>query len=196
MTCIVGVVQDGRVWVGGDSASVGGYEMSVSAVPKVWVKDGFAYGCTTSWRMNQLLRYSFHPPKPREEADLMGYMCTDFIDAVRNCFRVGGFLSKEKEAESGGTFLVGYKGRLFRVDSDYQVGEAMCGYDACGCGESHARGSLYTTNVVMVPGIHDPASPTLPAPQLIAPEQRLYIALNAAEQHSAGVRGPHFVVSV
>lgn len=197
MTCIVGVVQNGRVWVGADSASVGGYEMSVSAVPKVWVTpEGFAIGCTTSWRMNQLLRYSFHPPKPREGQDLMAYMCTDFIDSVRETFRRGGFLTKEKEAEAGGTFLVGVRQRLFRVDSDYQVGEALAAYDACGCGESHARGSLYTSGLIMVPGPHDPGSPTMPEPRPIEPEQRLYLALNAAETHSAGVRGPHVVVSV
>lgn len=203
MTVIVGLKHRtpmgvDRVYLGADSASVGGLDLMVSQVSKLWTKDEWAFGCTTSWRMNQLLRYSLVMPRPKAGQDLMEYMCTDFINAVRACFRDGGFMLKEKDREEGGTFLVGHKGRLFRVDSDFQVGEAIAEYDAVGCGECYAKGSLYSTALVMLPE-PDPAKQQASPTQLwvpMDPEVRVYQALACAEQHSAGVRGPHTVVFV
>jgi hypothetical protein len=37
----------------------------------------------------------------------------------------GGYAEKDKEAEKGGCFLVGVGGRLFQIESDYQVAEAL-----------------------------------------------------------------------
>lgn len=38
--------------------------------------------------------------------------------------------------------------RLFRIDSDYQVGECADGYDAIGCGDEVAKGRLTTTPAI------------------------------------------------
>ena len=104
-------------------------------------------------------------------------MRTAFIDAVRTCLKAGGFSRKDNEQESGGTFLVGVVGRLFRVDCDYQVGETLCGYDAVGSGEGIACGSLHTSAALDM-----------------EPEARVTAALSAAAEHSAGVRPPFNLV--
>lgn len=176
MTCIVGIVDEGRVWLGADSAGVGGYDLTLRKDPKVFRNGAFIFGFTTSFRMGQLLRYSFDPPELIDKDRVDAFMAVGFIDAVRECLRKGGYASKKDERETGGTFLVGVAGRLFRVEDDYQVGESLTGYDACGCGEPYARGALYATK-----NMHA--------------ENRINIALRAAEAHSAGVRGP-FVVEV
>lgn len=67
--------------------------------------------------------------------------------------------------------------RLFNIADDYQVGEAACGYDAVGCGEDIAKGALHVS-------------------LRASPEGRIREALQAAEAHSAGVRGPFTVLSV
>lgn len=174
MTCIVGIVSDGKVMIGGDRAGVGGYDLTVRQDRKVFKNGAFVMGFTTSFRMGQVLAYAFTPPVRHPNTDVMKFMVTDFIDAVRAAFKTAGYATKKEEAEAGGSFLVGYAGRLFHIHDDYQVGESTHGFDACGCGESYALGSLITTRFT---GKDDP-------------KERLITALNAAEAFSAGVRGP------
>lgn len=110
--------------------------------------------------------------------DAMRHMCTTFVDKLRECFKAGGFARKDGDAEKGGDFLVGFAGRLFRVCEDYQVAETAAGYEACGCGENIARGSLFSTR-------HEEDA-----------FGRLELALRAAEAHSAGVRGPFHYAAI
>lgn len=176
MTCIVGLADNKRVYIGGDSAGVGGWSLTVRADEKVFRNGEFLFGFTSSFRMGQLLRYAFTPPKHSSDVGDYQYLVTDFINAVRQCLKDGGFATKENEGEKGGTFLLGYRGNLYKVEDDYQVGKAVAGFDACGCGFEIALGALNATEGV-------------------DPKQRARKALEAAERFSAGVRGP-FVVEV
>src|SRR6266446_9012271 len=178
MTCIVGLADKGRVFIGGDSAGVdGSYRLTVRADRKVFRNGDFVMGFTSSFRMGQLLAFNFNPPKPRLGTDLMAYMVTDFIDAARSSMKLGGYARVKEGAEEGGSFLVGYAGRLFHIADDFQVGESTHGFDACGCGDQIALGSLRSTR------------------QWEDPNARLKEALEAAEAFSAGVRGPFFFES-
>jgi ATP-dependent protease HslVU (ClpYQ) peptidase subunit len=180
MTCIAGAVgPKGLVVIGGDSAGVGGgYSLEVRKDRKVFQVGEFIMGFTSSFRMGQILNYAFVPPRlPRPARALNRYMVVDFVDALRKALKDKGFASKEHEVEAGGTFLVGVRGRLFQISDDYQVGEALSGFDAVGCGSELARGALYAT-------------PQLPA------RERVRIALEASEAGSAGVRAPFYYVTL
>lgn len=172
MTCIVGLVHDGIVHMAADSAGVAGLSLTVRRDRKIFRTGEFVMGFTTSFRMGQILAYNLTPQQPRDPADLMRYMATDFIDSVRNCLKSGGYTTVSNNVETGGEFLVGYRGRLFHIDSDFQVGEAECLYDACGCGADIALGSLASTEG--------------------APHDRIMRALGAAHTHSAGIRPPFY----
>lgn len=176
MTCIVGVVHDGVVYIGGDSAGVDGrYGLVVRSDRKVFRSGHFVMGFTSSFRMGQLLQYGFSPPPPREGMDTFEYMVTEFVDTARNRMKTGGFTAVKDSVEEGGTFLVGYRGRLFHIADDFQVGESTHGFDACGCGDLIALGSLRATR------------------DWTDPRSRVIEALETAEQFSAGVRGPFFI---
>jgi len=177
VTCIVGIAEGGNVWIGGDSAGVAGYALTRRKDVKVFRNGPFIMGFTSSFRMGQLLAHAFNPPKRHADADVYAFMVTDFIDAVRECLKKGGYAETHNSVEQGGAFLVGYEGRLFQVEEDYQVGESLHGYDACGCGDRYALGALHAT----VGG--DPAV-------------RVKMALEAAEEFSAGVCGPFNVLSL
>jgi ATP-dependent protease HslVU (ClpYQ) peptidase subunit len=179
MTCIAAVAQNGKVYIGGDSAGVGGYSLTVRADEKVFVNREMIMGFTSSFRMGQLLRFKLEIPYHKPEIEIYEYMVTDFIEAVRQCLKDGGFVRTNSGEDSGGTFLVGYKGELFIIDDDFQVGRPLLGYDAVGCGEDIAKGSLFSTK-----------DGTKSA------EERILESLKAAEQFSAGVRGPHRVLSI
>lgn len=176
MTCIVGLVDKGKVYIGADSAGTAGWSLTIRKDSKVCRNGNFLIGGTSSFRMIQLLKYAFTPPKydPERDKDIERFMATTFVDAVRQCFKDGGFATKDKEQEAGGHFLVGFQGRLFHIEGDYQVGESVDGYDATGCGSEIALGILYATPDV-------------------AAKKRVQLALRGSEHHNAGVRGPFYV---
>lgn len=179
MTAIAGFIHsDGSVWVGGDSAGVAGLDLTRRADQKVFRNGEFIFGFTSSFRMGQLLRYAFQPPAAADSQDVMAFMATTFVDAVRACLKSGGYASRVNETESAGTFLVAFRGRLFLIDSDYQVSESFCGYAACGAGGSVACGALYATR------------------DREDPRERMYIVLHAAENHNAAVRGPFTILNL
>ena len=175
MTCIVGLVHDGDVYIGGDSAGIAGLSVSIRADEKVFGNGPFIMGFTTSFRMGQLLRYKFAPPAQTVHQNDMEYMVTSFIDAVRQCFAGNGF--GDKDASVGGNFLVGYKGKLYNIESDHQVGLPKLAYDAVGCGTDLALGALYAT-------------------EGLTPEQRINAALSAASTFSAGVAPPFTILKL
>lgn len=176
MTCIIGLVHDSAVYIGGDSAGVGSYDLTVRADPKVFRNGPYLMGFTSSFRMGQLLQYAELPEV--DGSDLHRFMATTFINAVREVLKSGGYAKKENDREEGGTFLVGIRGRLFAVEADYQVAEAVDGYLAVGCGNQVALGALFATT----------GRPNA--------EERIDIALHAAERLNAGVRGPFIILTL
>jgi ATP-dependent protease HslVU (ClpYQ) peptidase subunit len=175
MTCIVGIAENGKVYIGGDSAGVSGLDLTVRSDEKVFKNGEFLFGFTTSFRMGQLLRFSFSPPSRAEGVDDYRFLVTTFINAVRDILKSGGFATSHDGRERGGTFLLGYRGKLYYVDSDYQVAAAADGFAACGCGDQVANGAMFATSHV-------------------EPRPRIEIALKAAERFSAGVRGPFTIL--
>lgn len=175
MTCIVGIADGKRVVIGGDSAGVSGLDIVIRRDPKVFRVGPYVIGYTSSFRMGQLLRFKLNCPEQDPRHDDFQHMATVFVDNVRTVLKDNGYAVITNNEESGGVFLVGYRGRLYKVESDFQVGESSDDYDAVGCGESFALGSLFAT-------------PKLP------PKKRIDLALTAATHHSAGVRAPFVVV--
>jgi hypothetical protein len=174
MTCIVGMIDNGKVTIGADSAGVSGLDITIRKDPKVFINGEFVIGCTSSFRMIQLLQFSLTVPKQTAEQDDFEFMCTTFIDSVRKCFKKGGYLQKYTDGDDkGGSFLVGYNGRLYRIDDDFQVGESMNDYDSVGCGEEYAKGSLCTTEDME-----------------LSITERIEKALYVASQKSGGVSPP------
>ena len=126
--------------------------------------------------MGQILQYALKVPDHDPRVSVERYLATTFIDAVRQCLKEKGWARKHNESEWGGEFLLGYRGRLFKVDNDYHVGEPLDGIDAVGCGYQIAQGALYASKA--------------------AGRARLLVALEAAEAYSSGVRGPFHIESL
>lgn len=179
MTAIAGIIDDGKVYIGGDSAGVGGYSISTRSDPKVFVSGEFAFGYTTSFRMGQLIEHEFSAPKPFEGEVGIEYMVKRFIPSIKECFKKGGYQQTENGQDSGGTFLVGWRGSLYCVFDDYQVSRTIDGIQAIGCGKDLILGSLHTSECFE-----------------IDPEERIDMALDAACEFSAGVIGPYEIVCV
>ena len=157
--------------MGADSVGVNTTTLvaNVRADEKVFINGPYMIGFTTSYRMGQLLQYSLKRINHPKDMDNHEFMVTKFIPAVRVVFSDGGF-------SSGGDFLVGYRGELFQIAADYQVGIPADSFAAVGCGEGICCGSLHSTQRYKIKA-----------------EDRILLALEAAERFSAGVRGPFII---
>jgi ATP-dependent protease HslVU (ClpYQ) peptidase subunit len=182
MTCIVGYVKKGKVTIGGDSVGVGGLSITHRKDPKVFQNGPFIMGFTSSFRMGQLLMSSaFISPRQKKDQSDYDFMVTSFIDSVKECFDKGGYSQTYKDGDhKGGTFLVGYKGVLYMIESDYQVSESLENYEAVGCGEEFAKGVLFTVD----------------NEKNLEPREKIKLSLEAATHFSGGVRPPYNFVDM
>lgn len=181
MTVIVAVVKNGKVYVGADSAGVSRDDLAISSRrdTKVFVKDNFIIGFTSSFRMGQILKYSLNCPKQKKKQTDEEFMCTTFVDHVQSLFKKKGYGTIELNEQNGGTFIVGYKGTIYTIEDDFQVAIQYENYAAVGCGSKIALGSLYACNAYK-----------------FNPENAITMALKAAENFSAGVRNPFIIKSL
>lgn len=177
MTCIVGFVEGNTVWMGGDSAGTNAWlNQDLYDTPKVFRNDGALIGSCGSARQGDLLRHALKIPDHDPRVDVGKFMVMAFIDAVRKCFKAGGVCeTKDGVEQSQGHFLVGYKGRLFAIYSDFQVRAPKFPYAAVGCGDQIALGALFASE------------------HITSGRDRVDIALRASERFSAGVRGPFHI---
>lgn len=102
MTCIVGIADGEKVWIGGDSQGTAGLSMTVRADTKVFTNGPMVFGFTSSFRMGQLLRHKLSIPK-HYEGDVDKWLCVDFIDAVRQCFKDSGYARTHDGEEPAST---------------------------------------------------------------------------------------------
>lgn len=178
MSCIAGIEQDGKVFIGGDSAGVAGLDIIVRADEKVFVNNTCLFGFTSSFRMGQILRYQLAVPDRPSTMPDDKFVHTLLIEAIRKVLKDFGYSTVNNNTEAGGEFLLGYAGRLYDVGSDYQVSRSVEPFAACGCGASYALAVLHTI-----------------APEQ-DPEYRLTMALEAAEHFSCGVRRPFVILNI
>lgn len=176
MTCIVGYIDKDGVYIGGDSAAVSPDDLSynIRNDEKVFTKGDFIFGYSSSFRMGQLLRYKLKIPAHPKGMDVTQYMVTLFIDAVKRCF---GDNDYDEMSNEDGSFMVGYKGKIYVVLSDYQVAQPKENFTALGCGENFAMGAMYASVEK-------------------EPIKKIEIALNAAVAFSMGVKPPFLYVKL
>lgn len=179
MTCIVAVQKNGKVYMGGDSGGVDadGLWIEVRDDEKVFKNGPFLMGFAGSFRARDLARYSFKPiPQAKGQSD-HEYLVTTFVTGLQKCLLAGGMEHKDNLLDPDSVFLLGYKGQLYKVESDFQIGRLAAGFAAVGCADMAALGAL-------------DAMPTKP------PALRVRHALETAERLSAGVCGPFHVLSL
>ena len=184
MTCIAAVVAEDRsIYMGGDSAGVSNdsvLSLGIGIESKIWEKDGVLFGSCGSFRVAQVIRWQMNVPQFNPDAEALEYLTGSLITSMRDALREHGSLTtwQESDTESiDGGLLLGFCGRVFEVYNDFGVGELVHGYGAVGCGAPIAVGSLASTESLDV-----------------KPRKRVTMSLQAAERHSAGVRGPMTVI--
>lgn len=186
MTCIVGYKHNKKIYIGADSlGSNSAFAKTVRLDEKVFIKDEMIFGFTSSFRMGQILQYVMTTPDRPEGITDMHYLVGHWIPILIDCFHDSGYRGPKEEdshdeTRSGGDFLLGYRGVLYHIENDFQVGIPADQYDATGCGEELALGAIYHAKKS---GVKDP-------------EEIITSALEAAEKFSAGVQRPFRILSI
>lgn len=183
MTCIVAVKSNKKVYIGGDSAAVAELSVNTRKDSKVFINGKFIIGFAGSFRLGQIMRFHFTPPRHLKSKDDYDYMCTDFIKRMQKTLEDNGFSGENKrsEKETSGQMLVGYNGELYEIYEDYQVGIVHDPYNAIGSGGEIALGSLHTTHTIE---------------NRLTPNQKITAALDAASRYNAGVLPPYNILSL
>jgi hypothetical protein len=151
--------------------------------PKCFKVGQYGIAFTDSFRMGQILQYSWIPPKytpTKTNSGLDKFMRTKFIDSVKQAFKDGGYgsIGSSSDEDTGGIFIVGVEGRIFTIDEDFHVGENVVNYMAEGSGGQIALGALYATK------------------NQKNPKLRLKAALEAATEFNMSVAAPYTYIQV
>jgi len=180
MTCIVGVVENGTIYMGADSQVTAGwnrYQLAKS-MPKVFCKGELVIGVCGNLRTLNVLQHSFTPPAhhPTEMDDLT-FVAITLVDCLRETFKAAGVakISESVEENGGSTFLVGYRGQLYEIGSDWSTVQCASQYVAIGSGQDFAYGVLFATDKMK-------------------PRKRITTALEAAVAFNIGCGGPILIV--
>ena len=189
MTCIVAIISGNKVLLGGDSAASDDKSGLIfcRTDSKVFKVGQYGIGFVDSFRMGQILQYSWTPPlyKPTTGyKNLDKFIRTKFIDSVKECFKENGYGNQTagatEDGDQGGVFIITVQGsgRIFTMDSDFHIGEADVQYMAEGAGQEIALGSLYSTSNIKTP------------------RKRVRLALEAASKFNMSVRPPFTIIEV
>lgn len=188
MTCIVALIDNNKVFMGGDSAASDDKSGLIfqRTDPKVFKVGQYGIGFVDSFRMGQILQYGWNPPVYKPTAgyrNLDKFMRTKFVDSIKDAFRengYGNFGAGTDDGDEGGVFLIAVQGagRIFTMDADFHIGEADVQYMAEGGGQELALGSLFSTSSVKTP------------------RKRVRMALEAAAKFNMTVRPPFTIIEV
>ena len=112
MTCIVALINENKVFLGGDAAASddkSGLIFSRTDA-KVFKVGQFGIGFVDSFRMGQILQYNWVSPVYKPTAgykNLDKFMRTKFVDSVKESFKehgYGNFGQGSEDGDAGGVF--------------------------------------------------------------------------------------------
>jgi ATP-dependent protease HslVU (ClpYQ) peptidase subunit len=148
MTCIIGIAQDEKIYMGSDGAAttLDGVKSSV-VIPKIFEKDEYLLGYAGSFRMGKFLQYNVDLPKPpswaRGSKKLDEFLNGIVVPAIKKQVKEAELEIGEKEDFS---YLIGLRGHIFELDENWAVHESTQSYISIGSGMDIALGSLYSTS--------------------------------------------------
>jgi len=176
MTCIVATVENGKVYMGGDSlVSSGGYSR-IKREKKVYRVDEFLIGSAGSIRGSNLLRFSLNIPKNTGK-DNFKYMVTVVVPIIRDLFKDEGYSKVDNNVEGiNAQLLIGYRGVVYNLYGDFQVDIYAEDFTAVGSGKTYAVGAMEALNKTT-----------------LSPKEKIISALEIVGKYNTFVGAPYYV---
>jgi hypothetical protein len=165
--------------MGSDAAASDGSIVLPQKEPKVFRNGDFLIGFCQSFRLGQILKYNFDPPRISNNPDfdfVMEFMVTEFVPALKQCFEDHEFPLHEED-KNAWSLLVGVYGYIFYIENDFHVECDTLSYAAIGAGANYAMGAFFAM------------------PKEVAVVNKVEKALEAASTFSPLVIGPFEIIS-
>lgn len=175
MTCVIGLVEEGKIYMGADSAVSNGWQVDQTARSKVFRVGEFLIGTCGSVRVSGLLR-SFSVRKMYVGEDCDEYMVVGVAEAIRKCMKDGGVVIEQDGDRMAGrsTAIIGFHSKLYFLGNNFHIDRYIVPFMSIGLGSLFAMGAMRAYHG-------------------LPPEKRIRESLKVAAFFSEGVRPP-FVV--
>lgn len=155
MTCIVGLVDGKNVWLGGDRAATdGNLNRTLLKEPKIFLKGEVGFGVCGSPKVMDALKHGIDLPTQAGNDDRK-FLVTELVPAIRD-----GLVELDAAGESNSPFgggsgityegelLVAYRGKLYKLQGNFQLIEGEEKFESVGSGSKLALGSFESTKSV------------------------------------------------
>lgn len=174
MTCIVGVVNNGKIYFGADSQMSDGNLKLMVSDEKVFIKSNIIFGVAGNCRFSKLLKYYLDiPPQDDGMSDIF-YLHHMIVENIRKLALDYGYSEKENNQESINSYtIIGYKDTIYSLDAMFSLSKIDIKYWAEGTGRQVALGVMYNLRNENMPI-----------------KEKILKALEASEYFSSGVSYP------
>jgi|SRR6478609_426017 len=178
MTCIVGLVSKDSVFLGGDRAATdGGLGRTIIKEPKVFEKNYVGFGVCGLPKVMDAVQHAIELPPFNDGVDPKAYLVSEVVPTIREGLKKLECTQLHKGQQYfHGAMLIGFQGRLFLMEGNFQLVESSKGFAAVGSGQEPALGSLRSTKG--------------------NPRDRLIDALEVSAENNAGVAPPFDVIEI
>jgi len=175
MSCVVAIIQDGVIYMGGDSLAIDDdSNQTLVKDEKVFYKtvgkkSKMLMGFVGNYRIGNMMKHIFWCPKRLSNDTTEQYIYDRFIAALKDAVK------GEKFDDT--SLLLGYEKNLYVIEDDFSVICPVSPYTAIGHGAPYALGAL---SVLFSFGT--------------TPQMKIEMALTAASEHSAAVKPPYLTL--
>lgn len=178
MTCIVGLMQDNKVYMGADGCMTWCGDNFIDHQGKIFKVGGYTFAFCGTTRIQSAIQYRFKVPK-RGNMKLDKYLSTKFTDKLRDTLVAMKAIptTDQKALNMDSSFIIARKNMLCAVSSDFCIVQVK-GFLALGSGMDFALGALEATQ------------------SMKDPKKRIQIALEASGKYSPSVGPPYEVWEV
>lgn len=191
MTCILGMEHQNKVYIGGDSARMSGWERNILSSHKVFRLNDFLIGYSGAVRMQNIMHHCVTIDRRQADDECEEqFVVTGLVEAVRKAMKDNGYITGEQGRDTTGNnaFLAGYRGKLYWIGSDFDVSHFTGGIAAVGTGADYALGALrmqlkMREQLIARGRKVDPLNP----------ETMIWQALEIATEYCASVAPPFYV---
>ena len=167
MTAVIGIREKNKVYLGCDSAFSNNVCIYMSSMNKVFKNSGYLIGYSGSLKHGEIIK---HLKLPKcNDLNIDRFMVNDLMP----------FIARNLPKSNSVELLIGFKGRLFHMQSDMSVISHAENFDAIGVGSQYSIGALYAlrkTNLLS--------------------KQKIRIALEITERFCPSVRRPFKILSI
>ena len=180
MTCIVGIIDNEKIWMGCDTQVSSGSRKSRTDT-KIIRHNDLLLGFSGNARELQLMRFGLEIPEQGEAEEDYEYIAATLTPAIQNRLKDAGAAEIDNNVVSARmSILIGYRKRLYTVSWNFApLRIESQDYHAIGSGMYYALGSLFSTK-----------------DRGLNTESRIRLALETAEEFDRGVSGPFVVESL